>query len=219
MAFTLTNKGSDLRYNVFSELPSFTPTAGKLLILTMLRSNTTVVSIVGHGAWNLIGTRSAGSKRIWMYGLIASSTPTASTIKVTWGSNSTNEISVTEVDGADVSGTFANAIVQFATLDQYNGGGGPFTMTTNLSVFQSPTNLTLLTGMVSGTTLPEAGYSTDFNGTRHVVYYLASEDTTPSYTGTSTFGRVGAIAVEIREEPTGTVLPILQYYYARLRNE
>lgn len=218
MAFALTNKGSDLRYNNFSELPSFTPTAGKLLILTMKRSNTSIVSIVGHGTWILIGSTSAGSARIWMYGLIASATPTASTIKVTWGSNSTNEISVTEVDGADVSGTVANAAIQFGTLNQYNGSGGPFTNTVNLSAFQSPTNLTLITGMDSGTTTPDAGYSVDFQGVRHVVYYLASEDTTPSFTTTGTFGRVGAVAVEIREEAAGTILPILQNYYMRLHN-
>ena len=219
MAFTLTNKGSDFRYSSSCETPLFTPAAEKLLILTMKRSNVSVVSIVGHGTWTLIGSRSAGSQKVWLYALITNSNPTASTVKVKWSTSSTSEISVTEVDGADVSGTVSDAIVQVETLNQYNGGGGPFTNKVSLSAFQSSTNLTFIAGMKQGTTLPEAGYSVDFPGVRHVVYYLAAEDTTPSFTTTGTFGRVGAVAVEIREGSTGTALPILQYYYARLRNE
>lgn len=205
MAFTVTERGSaGSGYGTSSTIASHTLAADSLCILTIHRGNTTDVStIVGHGTWVELNDGSnaadisAGGRRMWKYGLLIGGSSSTDTLQVTWANNSNIEIDVIEILGADVSGTVNDAIVQLNAGSIYNASGGPFTNTFSLSAFASATNLTMISG--SDTSAAEGGYTTAFSGTRFDTFYLASEDTTPSYQSTNTFSTTKGISVEIAE--------------------
>ena len=209
MAFTITERGSaGSGYGTGSTIASHTLAADSLCILTIHRGNTTDVStITGHGTWVELndGTNaadiSAGGRRMWKYGLIIGGSSSTDTLAVSWANNSNIEIDVIEILGADVSGTVNDAIVQLNAGSVYNASGGPFTNTFALSAFASATNLTVISG--SDASGGEGGYTTIFTGTRFDTFYLAAEDTTPSYQSTNTFSTTKGISVEIAEAGGG----------------
>lgn len=98
---------------------SYTPTANRLMVAF-------VFSVVGAGTppdptlsgnsltWDLIESTSLGTgQEMWMFGALSGTSPTASTLTATFSSTQTScIISVSEIDGADITGTTANAFVQ-----------------------------------------------------------------------------------------------------------
>jgi len=210
---------SAVSYSSSRTIPSYTPGANKLQILDVRHSLIkTVTAITGHGTWSLtpIATVSSSGQTFARYALVSSGSPSASTIVVNFSGAGTCSISCVEVTDADVSGGAAAAFVQNNAGSIYNGSGAPFTNTYPLSAFSSPTNLTLLSGTAG--TNKEAGYTDLFIGagdSGFETYYLASEDTTPSYESTQEFNRARGIASEIKEAGAG---PSFQAAWAHYRN-
>lgn len=198
MAFTLTNQGSNNGYGSSLTIASFTPTANSLLILTSYRRNNTAPNApTGHGTWTLVDSVSGNNRQVYTYALLIGASPSADTVSVSWANSSTGTITVTQVQGSDLT-DITTAIPQSNALNFYNGGGGSHVNTLPLTAFGSATNLTMVMCQDSGTTTPEAGYSIDFDDEVN-VYFLAAEDTTPSFNTTQNFTNVKGISLEVQE--------------------
>ncbi len=188
---------------------SFTSTIGRLLVLTIQRNNTNGATGVSteHGTFVSVNNGSVNNRCLEMYALVTTST-TTDTLTVTYGQNSVNRLSITEFDGIDDT-SLATAIVQNSTVNQYNGGGGPHDVAINLSAFGSATNATFLTSQALGTVTGEVGYTQMTALVELNNFFLASEDTTPTFTTTQKFRSTLGVAIEIGGVSSGelTIIP------------
>lgn len=210
MAISIIGRGfSGAVYGSSASVSAFTPTADSLLVVHIWRNNPTAISsISGHGTWSLIDEAFGGNRRLSVYGLITSSSPTSSTVTVNWPSNNNNEIQVIEYSGVDISGGISSAIVQSSSVEQYNGGGGDHDNTITLAAFQSTSNYTGMCGQGSNAT-PEAGYTAvytyEVEGANFGSWYLNSQDTTPTFNTTQNFNYARGVAYEVAEASGGAL--------------
>lgn len=218
MAFTVTDLGEAVTgYGTSVTLSSFTPTANRLMIACVtVYSETTIDSITGHGTWELIdsGTAGAGFGRYRqnIYALKTGGSPSASAVTANYtptGGGDTGGLRIVEIDGADISGTATQAIIQNHYAADYVGST-PATLTGTLSAFASATNLTIIFAHeLAGHTDPESGY-TEIAGNKIEVMYKTGEDTTPSVDYNASGGGgyyPGMHSLEVKEAAGGDTNP------------
>ena len=215
MAFTVTSQGEAVQgFGTSVTVSSFTPTANTLLIAKVVAEDTsTIDSITGHGTWTLIDSDiSSNSYRHEVYALIIGGSPSAAAVSVGYtpaGTGAGAALHIIQIQGANVSGTAAAAVVQNSFLNAYLGGT-PATYSDTLASFASATNLCLVLpyDREEGGIDPESGYS-ELAGTRLSVCYKAAEDTTPScdFTGGSGNFYPGMHSLEIAQEAGDTTPP------------
>lgn len=146
MAFSVTDRGDVSGGSVGSTtvIPSFTPGANRLLLCWVAVGGAgTVSGITGHGTWSQIALEAGwggNSNNLYLWGCITGGSPSASAVTITTpGSYGAAAAGCFEIDGADVSSTVANAIVQSGSSNQYNSA-----RSVTLSAFASSTNATVL---------------------------------------------------------------------------
>lgn len=204
MAITFTKVGeANTGYGSSVTIPSFTPTANTLLILTVYELPTYALTVTGHGTWTLV-EEVVGNDKFAVYALQVGGSPSASTIQVSYtGENSSIDATCVEVAGAETA-SVAAAIVQSASNTRYQNGT-PLLNTVTLSAFASGTNATYITGSSlqgNGFEAPEAGYTAISPAITNDAgaWYKLTADTSPGYKASFTFAETTyGIAMEIAE--------------------
>lgn len=203
--------GSDTTDDSDSVTASITPSANKLILLTITSRadavQPTISSVSGNGlTWVEINHRdydAAGSRRtVFLYRAMGSS-PTTGSVTITWGGIQTAKAwCIDEITGADTSGTNGSgAIVQSVT----NEGASVTSLTITLADFSSSSNATYgaFSGAGDDTFTAGSGFSITAQthpGTNEISVaseFKATNDTSVDIT-LSPLDDIGGVAIEIK---------------------
>lgn len=212
MALAVAHKGDDYHtYTSARTIPSFTPAANALLILPVQRNRagSTLTSITGHGTWTLIETIDNNGAHHAVYALLTGSSPSASSIVVTYNNATKMQISCEEVTGGDVS-SLANAILQSKIEHHYDGSGGPHTNSTTFdSAFGDAANFTFQSvgTKIDNVLTKDSGFTSLHDDSLALITaYLAGNDSTVEFTNAQNFNHTYHCVLELAIASVGGVI-------------
>lgn len=200
-------------YNTSLTIPSFTPTANSLLILSVYTGSTNAHTVTGHGTWTKIEENTT-TDNFTVWAVLTGGSPSASTIQVNYsGGNGYMDLTCVECTGSVVTSIGA-AILQSQKSSQYQNAT-PIENTITLSAFSSASNATYITGSSfsdSGFEAPKTGFTAITPAIAGIhgagAWYKLSSDTSPGYSASFVSGSTYGVAMEIAEETVDSLPPV-----------